>query len=581
MSRLGEHELLEREAELGEIAARLDGAAAGKGSVTAIVGPAGVGKTTLLVEARQSATERGLSCLHAAGAELEATMPFGVVRGLFERTVVGLAETERAALMSGAARLAAPVLSLAEELERPQPVDAGFAALHGLYWLSANLAQSSPLLLAVDDAHWADAASLRFLAYLAQRADELPIALLVATRPPEPGARPAVLEALLSSPATGLLAPRPLSEPAVAALIGARLGTAPKARVHPARPRGDRRQPVPRQRADRDPGRGAGRPERRRHTRARAPHPRDDRAIGPAAARAPAGVPQCAGERHRGARTHRRGTRRRSPRRARGTRRGRSGRHARAARHSAPGASARVRPSDRTPRDRRLAPPRTASRRARARRAHARRRRRAGRARRHAPARDRPGRRRLGRRAATSRGNERDLARRPRGRRGLPPSRRARAAPDRGPVTAAARARRRRAHRRRPGRRPGTCARRSRLPPSPRCELGSRASSPERYSRRGTSTRRSRRWSRRSRNSATTITSSRSSSRPSSRRRGGWTRPHNRGPLPGSSGSRTASTAPLRPSGSRSRASAFNAPWAAARPAQPPGWWSARSTAAY
>ena len=137
----------EREAELDEIAARLERAAAGRGSPTAIVGPPGVGKTTLLDEARRSAAARGLTCLHAAGAELESSIPFGVARSLFERTVVGLAESERAELMSGAARLAAPVLSLASELERPGPADAGFAALHGLYWLSANLAEASPLLL--------------------------------------------------------------------------------------------------------------------------------------------------------------------------------------------------------------------------------------------------------------------------------------------------------------------------------------------------------------------------------------------------------------------------------------------------
>ena len=37
--------------------------------------------------------------------------------------------------------------------------------LHGLYWLVVNLAAGRPVLLAVDDAHWADEASLRWLAW--------------------------------------------------------------------------------------------------------------------------------------------------------------------------------------------------------------------------------------------------------------------------------------------------------------------------------------------------------------------------------------------------------------------------------
>ena len=68
-------------------------------------------------------------------------------------------------------------------------VDPTFAVLHGLYWLCANLAQRGPVLLAVDDAHWADAPSLRFLAYLARRIDDLPVVVVCAQPPGRPLAR--------------------------------------------------------------------------------------------------------------------------------------------------------------------------------------------------------------------------------------------------------------------------------------------------------------------------------------------------------------------------------------------------------
>jgi len=41
--------------------------------------------------------------------------------------------------------------------------------VHGLYWLTAGIAQRAPLLLAVDDLHWADQPSLRFASHLARR----------------------------------------------------------------------------------------------------------------------------------------------------------------------------------------------------------------------------------------------------------------------------------------------------------------------------------------------------------------------------------------------------------------------------
>ena len=47
-------------------------------------------------------------------------------------------------------------------MEQRPPQDASFAALHGLYWLAANLARERPLLLAIDDAQWSDDASLRY-----------------------------------------------------------------------------------------------------------------------------------------------------------------------------------------------------------------------------------------------------------------------------------------------------------------------------------------------------------------------------------------------------------------------------------
>ena len=87
---------------------------------------------------------------------------------LFEAPLVAASPPERAELLAGAAGPATRLFGLAaaEDDAADALLDPSFAILHGLYWLSANLGRRSPLLLCVDDVHWADQASLRFLNYL-------------------------------------------------------------------------------------------------------------------------------------------------------------------------------------------------------------------------------------------------------------------------------------------------------------------------------------------------------------------------------------------------------------------------------
>jgi predicted ATPase len=170
--------LVERERELEELARLLAGARRGEGSAAIVEGPAGIGKSRLLTEVR--ARSDGFRVVAARASPLELAFPFGVVRQLFEPVLMAADSDARAALLTGAATLAEPVLTGSGESN----TETEFAALHGLYWLVVNVAESSPLLIVVDDVQWSDASSLRWLIYLAKRLDGLPVALVAATRPP-------------------------------------------------------------------------------------------------------------------------------------------------------------------------------------------------------------------------------------------------------------------------------------------------------------------------------------------------------------------------------------------------------------
>jgi DNA-binding CsgD family transcriptional regulator len=224
-------QLLERSEELARIELALAQARSGRGTFVVIEGPAGIGKTALLAAARTAAADGGMRVLRSRGTELERDFAFGVVRQLFEPPLAEASELERAELLQAAAGVAAGLLGLPGAPPTGVPpstgVDPSFAVLHGLYWLCANLTAVGPLCVVVDDAHWADAASLRYLAFLLTRLEELDALLVVATRPREPGTDAELLATVTTDPSADVIRLAPLTRAAVAELVESRLAGVP------------------------------------------------------------------------------------------------------------------------------------------------------------------------------------------------------------------------------------------------------------------------------------------------------------------------------------------------------------------
>jgi DNA-binding CsgD family transcriptional regulator len=206
--------LLERDSLLQAMGAALDATQAGTGQALLLEGHAGMGKTRLHEAALDGARRRGMRTLRAAGAELEQNVAFGVAGQLIRALLAELSPAGRRAFLAEAPER---VRSLAGPRdEQADPGDSGHRTVsHGLFVVMAGAAELRPTLLAIDDLHWCDAASLEFVLYVVHRLDELPVALVMTRRPNGGGEVSDPLDRIATNPWVQVERLRPLGPEAV------------------------------------------------------------------------------------------------------------------------------------------------------------------------------------------------------------------------------------------------------------------------------------------------------------------------------------------------------------------------------
>jgi DNA-binding NarL/FixJ family response regulator len=219
--------LVGRRAELERLAAAAAAARAGRGTIVLISGEPGIGKTAILAALLDGAAAAGARIASGAAEELEMRVPFAAVSDCLGLTAAAAdpKAAEVAALLRGAHRPPDGGFSAA---------DAEFLVTEAILGLVDGWCAAGPVVLAVDDLQWADAASLLVLHRLGRVAGQLPL-LLAATR--RPGAGPADLERLVRSweaRDADLLSLGPLDEASVAALTRQVAGAEPDAGLRTA-----------------------------------------------------------------------------------------------------------------------------------------------------------------------------------------------------------------------------------------------------------------------------------------------------------------------------------------------------------
>lgn len=205
----------------------LDAAAAGRGATCLLVGEPGMGKSAVLEAAARDAEIRGMRVLIGESSRIEQATPFQALRAAFAQ-LFGLdavassedrrtrlqdaldgAFSERLCLINAVIPLGIPESAWALSLMPAERVVATRSLLVDLLQAAAAV---RPILLIVEDAHWADDETLLLLEQLTRTLKSA--AILIGSRPPghalgrlcDAGAQPIELEALDRAHSAALIA---------------------------------------------------------------------------------------------------------------------------------------------------------------------------------------------------------------------------------------------------------------------------------------------------------------------------------------------------------------------------------------
>jgi DNA-binding CsgD family transcriptional regulator len=191
--------LLDRDAEIDRLRALLDAARDGDGRVAVVEGPPGIGKSSLLERICDIAEGDGFLTHRAWCGEFERDHAFGVARQLFGSRV-----------------------------DFDVPVT-DFQVFESLQWACTEITADVPLLLSIDDAHWADVGTLAWLRFLGRRLADLRVVVLLTVRSDEIASADSALRDIVAAAQHEAML-SPLSATATTAILAETLQAEPEER---------------------------------------------------------------------------------------------------------------------------------------------------------------------------------------------------------------------------------------------------------------------------------------------------------------------------------------------------------------
>ena len=228
-----------REREMHTLLTCLEATYAGQGRLVFLMGEAGIGKTCIALEFATLARSRGAGVLIGRGIEDIGAPPFWPWVQMV-RTYLAMHDPEviRTAMSRGATDIAQVIPEVTERLsDLPTPAvlapeHARFRFFESFTTFLTNVALISPLVLILDDLHWADTPSLLLLQFLAREVATMRVVVVGTYRDVElPVSHPLrhTLGVVAREPVVSNVLLRGLSEPTVAQFIESTTGVPPAA----------------------------------------------------------------------------------------------------------------------------------------------------------------------------------------------------------------------------------------------------------------------------------------------------------------------------------------------------------------